>query len=85
MQVPSLIGALLLLLAYGGQQLGVLRSEGPAYPMLNLTGSALLLWRALSDRSYGFVLLESFWLLVSLVGLLRTLGRGRWRRPRSAP
>jgi hypothetical protein len=45
--------------------------------MLNLTGSALLLSRALSDRSYGFVLLESFWLLVSLVGLLRSLGRPR--------
>jgi hypothetical protein len=45
--------------------------------MLNLTGSALLLSRALSDSSYGFVLLESFWLLVSLVGLLRSLVRPR--------
>ena len=51
--------------------------EAPAYPILNLTGSALLLSRALSDRSYGFVLLESFWLLVSLVGLLRSLGKPR--------
>jgi hypothetical protein len=45
--------------------------------MLNLTGSALLLSRALSKRNYGFVLLESFWLLVSLVELLRSLVRPR--------
>ena len=77
MQVPSLIGAVLLLLAYGGQEMGLLSREAPAYSLLNSIGSALLLWRALRDRSYGFVLLESFWLLVSLFGLLRSLGRRR--------
>lgn len=77
MQIPSLIGAVLLLLAYGGQEMGLLRREAPVYSLLNITGSALLLWRALSDRSYGFVLLESFWLLVSLLGLLRSLRRPR--------
>jgi hypothetical protein len=74
-QVFSLLGALLLLLAYGGQQLRLLRSDRPGYQLLNLTGAGLLLWRALADRSYGFILLEGFWLLVSLVGLLRS-----WRR-----
>lgn len=71
MQHPSLVGALLLLLAYGAQQLKLLRSDAPAYHLLNLTGAALLLWRAISERSYGFVVLEGFWVLVSLVGLLR--------------
>lgn len=77
MQHQSLFGAVLLLLAYGGQQLRFLRSDAPPYHLLNLTGSALLLGRALSERSYGFVLLEGFWLLVSVVGLLRNLGKRR--------
>lgn len=75
MQHQSLFGALLLLLAYGGQQLRLIRSESPPYQVLNLSGAALLLWRALGENSYGFVLLEGFWVLVSVVGLARSLRR----------
>jgi hypothetical protein len=81
MQHQSLIGALLLLLAYGGQQLRLLPNEGTVYQLLNLAGAGLLLWRALDESSYGFVLLEGFWVLVSLIGLLRKLG---WRPNRSS-
>jgi len=76
MQAFALLGALLLLLAYVGQQQQLLRSDGLAYQLLNAAGASLLLWRAWADRSYGFVLLEGFWLVVSLVGLLR-LGQVR--------
>ena len=81
MQHQSLIGALLLLLAYGGQQLRQLPSEGTVYQLLNLAGAGLLLWRALGERSYGFVLLEGFWVLMSLMGLLRKV---LWRPNSSA-
>jgi hypothetical protein len=74
-QAFSLFGAFLLLLAYGGQQLRLISAEAVAYQLLNLVGASILLRRAIQDQSYGFILLESFWMVVSLIGLIHC-----WRR-----
>jgi hypothetical protein len=80
MQAFSLFGAFLLLLAYGGQQLRLIGAEAVAYQLLNLVGASILLRRAIQDQSDGFILLESCWMVVSLIWpdpLLATPGRGR--------
>ena len=69
-QVASLLAALMILLAYGGQQMDgwIL---GCLYNILNAIGSAILGCVALDPFQIGFVLLEGAWVLISLWMLLR--------------
>ena len=70
-QVISLIGALLILLPFAASQLGRLRPLSWTYQLLNLVGSTLLAIVAVAESQYGFILLESVWAAMSLVGLRR--------------
>ena len=70
-QVASLLAALMILLAYGGQQMGWMNSRSPLYNILNAIGSAILGYVALHPFQIGFVLLEGAWVLISLYVLLR--------------
>jgi hypothetical protein len=69
-QVASLLAALIILLAYGGHQMGWMDSRSPLYNILNAIGSAILGYVALHPFQIGFVLLEA-WVLISLYVLLR--------------
>ena len=70
-QILSLVGALLVLLAYGLINAGRLRATDLAYVAMNFFGSALLTWVAVVDRRLGFIILEAAWALMSLLPLLR--------------
>ena len=70
-QVASWFAALMILLAYGGQQMGWMDSRSPFYNILNAIGSAILGYVALHPFQIGFVLLEGAWVLISLYVLLR--------------
>ena len=70
-QVASLFAALMILLAYGGHQMGWMDSRSPLYNTLNAIGSAILGYVALHPFQIGFVLLEGAWVLISLYVLLR--------------
>ena len=71
LQVLSLIGALLILAPFAASQLGRLRTSSWTYQLLNLVGSTVLAVVAVVESQYGFILLESVWALMSLVGLGR--------------
>ena len=70
-QLISLGGALLILIAYAGHQLGWINARRPAYNIFNAAGSAILCWIAIHPFQVGFVTLEGVWTIVSLWALLR--------------
>ncbi len=70
-QIIAVAGAVMVLAAYAGYQLGWLTREQRLYSFLNFAGSSLLLWVAVVDRRWGFILLESVWALISLPALIK--------------
>ena len=81
-QVFSVIGALLILVAFAANQLGRLDTSNLSYQLSNLVGSAILAVVAVIEVQLGFILLEGTWALVSLWGTIRVL---RGERPGEAP
>lgn len=70
-QLVSFCGALLILVAYAGHQLGWIHSRQPLYNILNGVGSAILFWIALHPFQIGFIFLEGVWTLISIWALWR--------------
>lgn len=69
----QIVGALLILVAFGLSQASRLDPRSYLYLLLNATGSAILAVLAWQDQRWGFVLLEGVWTLVSLGGLFMRL------------
>jgi membrane-bound ClpP family serine protease len=68
-QVIQIVGAVLILVAFGALQRDALSPHSLAYLMLNFVGAAVLAAVAFVDSDWGFFLLEGVWTLVSLWGL----------------
>jgi hypothetical protein len=71
-QLASFVGALLILIAYTGSQLGWMNARRAGYNILNAVGSAILAYIAFHPFQIGFVILEVVWALISIYALLRT-------------
>jgi hypothetical protein len=74
-QLLSIAGAIVILTAYGAQQLGRLNNESVVYQIMNLLGGFFLCMAAVIVRQYGFILLEGAWTLISAAGLWRVITR----------
>jgi len=73
LQLVSVCGALMVLLAYGLIQGGVWRELDPAYLALNIVGSLMLGVVAIADQRVGFILLEFAWAGIGIVGVVRAV------------
>jgi len=70
-QVVSLVGALLIVVAYAGNHYGWLTTSSLAYAVVNAVGAAILTVVAAVEGQWGFLLLEVVWTLVSLAAAVR--------------
>ncbi len=73
LQAVSIVGALLILLAFAGNQLGRVDTSNLSYQIANFVGSVILTVVAVIEVQLGFILLEGAWALVSLWGTIRVL------------
>jgi hypothetical protein len=73
-QVIQIIGALIILGAFAGSQLGGLPTDSRRYLTLNVVGSAILTVLAVIEGQIGFILLEGVWAIVSAWSLFVLLG-----------
>jgi fluoride ion exporter CrcB/FEX len=72
-QAISVIGALMVLIAYGLIQSGIWRELDAGYLVLNILGSLLLGAVAVIEHQVGFVLLEFAWAGLGFWGVMRAL------------
>ena len=73
--LAGITGSVLIVGTYLLLQLGRMRSDQVAFPALNGLGAALVLASLLVQFNLGAFILECFWLLISVIGLVRLLRR----------
>jgi hypothetical protein len=70
-QIASFVGALFILVAYAGHQMGWMNPHKAAYNILNAVGSSILAYIAFHPFQIGFVVLEIVWTAISIYALFR--------------
>lgn len=65
------LGAGSLLLAFGLNVFGKIQATSKAYLLLNLVGSALLLYNAWMNEAFPFVAVNLVWVIFSAVKLIK--------------
>jgi multidrug transporter EmrE-like cation transporter len=65
------VGVVVLMITYLMLQLNKLRSDELAYSLLNAVGASLIVLSLLVNFNLSAMLMEVFWVLISLVGIYR--------------
>lgn len=63
------LGVLLIIGSYFWLQIGRISGQNPAYSLVNAVGAGLVLISLYYEFNLSAALIESFWLLISLLGL----------------
>lgn len=71
--LAGFIGVVLIVIAYLLLQLNKLPSSAPSYSLLNALGAFLVMVSLVFDFNLAAFLMEAFWFLISLLGLLRPM------------
>lgn len=70
--VIGFAGATVIIAAYFANQQRWLRSEDWRYPLANLVGSVLILVSLYFEWNFPSVVIELFWIAISLYGLVKS-------------
>ena len=81
-QLVSVLGSLLVLVAYVASQFGWLSVKSLAFAYANIVGSGILAVVATLEAQWGFLLLEGAWASVSLVAVMRQRAKPNTHRER---
>ncbi len=64
-------GALIVVAAYFATQMRVINSEDLAFPLVNLIGSVLIVFSLLQNFNLASMLIEGFWIIISVIGIIQ--------------
>ena len=67
----QIAGAILVLVAYGLLQAGVLTAQARSFIVLNLVVASVLAVEAYVEQQWGFLLLEAAWAVIAAASLVR--------------
>jgi len=71
--LAGFIGVVLIIVAYLLLQLDKLPSSSPRYSLLNAVGALLIIVSLIFAFNLSAFIMEAFWVLISLLGLWRSL------------
>ena len=83
-QLVSVLGSLLVLVAYVASQFGYLSAKGLTFAFANIVGSGILAVVAALEAQWGFLVLEGAWASVSLLAVVRQKAKANTHRERRA-
>lgn len=75
--IVGAIGVVLIVGTYFLLQIGKLGSSSLTYSIINAIGAALILFSLFFEFNVSAFLIEAFWLLISVIGIVRYQNRRR--------